>query len=52
MPLNDPAIRNAKADTKPMKLFDSGGLFLLVTCCGCGIGFTWIGGSAGTMVIH
>jgi len=34
MPLTDPAIRNAKADTKPVKLFDSGGLFLLVTPTG------------------
>ena len=31
MPLNDPAIRNAKTDTKQKKLYDSGGLYLLVT---------------------
>jgi len=34
MPLTDPAIRNAKAESKPVKLFDSGGLFLLVTPAG------------------
>jgi integrase len=31
MLLSDPAIRNAKPQAKPVKLFDSGGLFLLVT---------------------
>lgn len=31
MRLTDVAIKNAKADAKPLKLFDSGGLFLLVT---------------------
>ena len=31
MPLTDTAIRNAKAQEKPYKLFDGGGLFLLVT---------------------
>ena len=31
MPLNDPAIRNATTDTKQKKLYDSGGLYLLVT---------------------
>jgi integrase len=31
MPLNDPTIRNAKADTKQRKIYDSGGLYLLVT---------------------
>ena len=30
MPLSDTAIRRAKAKPKPYKLFDSGGLFLLV----------------------
>ncbi len=34
MPLNDPAIRNATTDTKPKKLYDSGGLYLLVTPTG------------------
>lgn len=34
MPLTDPTIRNAKADTKPVKLFDGAGLFLLVTPAG------------------
>lgn len=34
MPLTDVAIKNAKADAKPLKLFDSGGLFLLVTPAG------------------
>jgi hypothetical protein len=28
--LNDPKIRQAKPDEKPYKLFDGGGLFLLV----------------------
>lgn len=31
MPLSDTAIRNIKGGTKPVKLFDGGGLFLLVT---------------------
>jgi len=31
MPLNDTAIRNVKPDTKQKKLYDSGGLYLLVT---------------------
>ena len=31
MPLSDTAIRNAKPQAKPAKLYDSGGLFLLVT---------------------
>lgn len=31
MPLNDIAIRNAKPEAKQRKLYDSGGLFLLVT---------------------
>ncbi|MCE2946124.1 MAG: tyrosine-type recombinase/integrase [bacterium] len=31
MPLTEIAVRNAKADAKPVKLFDGGGLFLLVT---------------------
>jgi hypothetical protein len=34
MPLNDPTIRNAKTDTKQKKLYDSGGLYLLVTPTG------------------
>ncbi|MDN7458177.1 tyrosine-type recombinase/integrase [Burkholderia cenocepacia] len=34
MPLTDIAIRNAKAGDKPQKLFDAGGLFLLVTPAG------------------
>ncbi|CAE6864668.1 integrase arm-type DNA-binding domain-containing protein [Burkholderia sp. R-69980] len=34
MPLTDTAIRNTKPDTKPQKLFDGGGLFLLVTPAG------------------
>lgn len=34
MPLTDTAIRNAKAGKKPLKLFDGGGLFLLVTPTG------------------
>jgi len=34
MPLTDTAIRNAKAEDKPRKLFDGGGLFLLVTPAG------------------
>ena len=31
MPLTDTAIKNAKPSAKPLKLFDGGGLFLLVT---------------------
>ena len=34
MPLTDTAIRRAKAKKKPFKMFDSGGLFLLVTPTG------------------
>ena len=34
MPLTEVTIKNAKADAKPLKLFDSGGLFLLVTPAG------------------
>lgn len=34
MPLTDTAIRNAKPSNKPSKLFDGGGLFLLVTPAG------------------
>jgi integrase len=34
MPLTDTAIRRAKAQKKPHKMFDSGGLFLLVTPTG------------------
>ena len=34
MPLSDASIRNAKAQTKHLKLFDGGGLFLLVTRAG------------------
>ncbi|CAE6855134.1 Prophage integrase IntS [Paraburkholderia nemoris] len=34
MSLTDTAIRKAKADAKPTKLFDGGGLFLLVTLAG------------------
>jgi hypothetical protein len=34
MPLTDTAIRRAKAQLKPYKMFDSGGLFLLVTASG------------------
>jgi len=30
MALRDTAVRNAKPGTKPVKLFDSGGLYLLV----------------------
>lgn len=30
MPLTDAAVRNAKPTTKPAKLFDRGGLFLLI----------------------
>ncbi|MCP4473270.1 MAG: DUF4102 domain-containing protein, partial [Gammaproteobacteria bacterium] len=31
MALTNTAVRNAKAHNKPLKLFDGGGLFLLVT---------------------
>lgn len=34
MPLTDTAIRNAKPTDKPRKLFDAGGLFLLLTATG------------------
>ncbi|TDV16279.1 tyrosine-type recombinase/integrase [Paraburkholderia caballeronis] len=34
MPLTDTAIRNTKPSTKPQKLFDGGGLFLLITPAG------------------
>ena len=34
MPLTDTAIRNAKPKDKPVKLYDTGGLFLLVTPTG------------------
>ncbi|MFM6854455.1 MAG: Arm DNA-binding domain-containing protein, partial [Sphingopyxis sp.] len=34
MALTDIAIRNAKAATKPVKLADGGGMFLLVTPAG------------------
>lgn len=34
MPLTDTAIRNAKPQTKPYKMADGGGLFLLVTLAG------------------
>jgi integrase len=34
MPLTDNTIRNAKAPEKPVKLYDAGGLFLLVTPSG------------------
>ena len=34
MALSDIAIRNAKATTKPYKLSDSGGLFLLIATTG------------------
>ena len=34
MPLSDTAIRNVKAQTKSFKLFDGGGLFLMVTPAG------------------
>lgn len=34
MPLTDTAIRNAKPADKPRKLFDAGGLFLLLTATG------------------
>ena len=31
MALSETTVRSAKADEKPLKLFDGGGLFLLVT---------------------
>ena len=34
MPLSDTAIRNAKSQVKPYKLYDAGGLFLIVTPAG------------------
>jgi hypothetical protein len=34
MPLTDTAVRNTRPDAKPLKLFDGGGLFLLVTPAG------------------
>ncbi|KGV91025.1 phage integrase family protein [Burkholderia pseudomallei ABCPW 30] len=34
MPLTDKAVKNAKAGDKPVKLFDGGGMFLLVTPAG------------------
>ncbi|OXI72882.1 hypothetical protein CFB81_05820 [Burkholderia sp. AU28863] len=34
MPLTDTAIRNAEPGARPQKLFDGGGLFLLVTSVG------------------
>ena len=34
MPLTDTAIRNTKPGAKPQKLFDGGGLFLLITVAG------------------
>ena len=34
MALSDTAIRNAKPDAKPHKLYDDGGLFLLITPAG------------------
>jgi integrase len=34
MPLTDTSIRNTKPGSKPLKLFDGGGLFLLVTTAG------------------
>jgi len=34
MPLTDTAIRNTRPDVKPQKLFDGGGLFLLITPAG------------------
>ena len=34
MPLNNPTIRNAKAEAKQRKLYDSGGLYLLVAPSG------------------
>ncbi len=34
MPLADAAMRDAKAPDKPYKLFDGGGLFLLITPAG------------------
>jgi hypothetical protein len=34
MPLTDTAIRNARTESKPLKLFDGGGLFLLINPAG------------------
>src|SRR5215216_1485864 len=34
MPLTDPAVRNAKPSSKPYKLTDGGGLYLLVNKAG------------------
>ena len=34
VPLSDPKIKKAKAQHKPVPLFDGGGLFLLVTPTG------------------
>ena len=34
MPLSDITIRNAKPDTKPIKLYDGRGLYLMVTPAG------------------
>ena len=34
MPLSDTAIRNAKPQDKPYKMYDAGGLFLIVTPAG------------------
>lgn len=34
MPLTDIAVRNAKPGNKPIKMFDTGGLFLLVASSG------------------
>jgi len=34
MPLTDVSIKNAKPDSKPLKLFDGGGLFLLIAPTG------------------
>lgn len=34
MPLSDTAIRNAKPQSKPYKVYDAGGLFITVTLAG------------------
>lgn len=34
MPLSDTAIRNAKPQNKPYKMYDAGGLFLIITPAG------------------
>ena len=34
MPLSDTSIRNAKPQSKPYKMYDSGGLFIIVTATG------------------